>query len=45
MTIIAPRFYAALAEQLARRATRAVLGLRGLGSDALREHLRACFDR
>ncbi len=35
----ATSFYAALAEQLGRRATRAVVGLRGFRSDALRAYL------
>lgn len=39
------QFYTTLIEQLGRRATRAVLGLRGFRNDALREHLRALFDR
>ncbi len=38
-------FYAALAEQLSRRATRAVVGLRGLRSDALRAYLAARLDQ
>jgi ATP-dependent helicase YprA (DUF1998 family) len=37
------RFYSSLAEQLTRRATRAVLGLTGFRNDALREHLRERF--
>lgn len=37
------RFYTSLAEQLTRRATRAVLGLTGFRNDALREHLRERF--
>lgn len=37
------RFYTALAEQLTRRATRAMLGLTGFRNDALREHLRERF--
>lgn len=36
-------FYAALAEQLNRGATRAALGLLGFRSDPLREHLRELF--
>jgi ATP-dependent helicase YprA (DUF1998 family) len=36
-------FYASLAEQLNRRATRAVLGLLGFRNDALRGHLRERF--
>lgn len=39
------QFYTTLIEQLGRRATRAVLGLCGFRNDALREHLRALFDR
>ena len=39
------QFYDTLVEQLGRRATRAVLGLRGFRNDTLREHLRALFDR
>lgn len=42
MTVAKP-FYASLAEQLNRRATRAALGLSGFRSDALREHLRGRF--
>ncbi|MDD5036641.1 MAG: DEAD/DEAH box helicase [Methylococcaceae bacterium] len=42
MTAAKP-FYASLAEQLNRRATRAVLGLLGFRNDALREHLRERF--
>jgi DEAD/DEAH box helicase domain-containing protein len=38
-------FYTTLIEQLGRRATRAVLGLCGFRNDALREYLRALFDR
>jgi len=40
-----PLSYATLADQLSRRATRAVLGLRGLRNDALRSHLETCLDR
>lgn len=36
-------FYTRLIEQLSRRSTRAVLGLRGFRTAALREHLRVCF--
>ncbi len=39
------QFYSTLVEQLGRRATRAVLGLCGFRNDALREYLRALFDR
>jgi ATP-dependent helicase YprA (DUF1998 family) len=39
------RFYTSLAEQLTRRATRAVLGLTGFRNDALREHLRERFGK
>ncbi|SDX49204.1 ATP-dependent helicase YprA, contains C-terminal metal-binding DUF1998 domain [Allochromatium warmingii] len=39
------RFYAALTEQLSRRATRAVLGLCGFRNRALREYLRALLDQ
>lgn len=42
MTTAKP-FYASLAEQLNRRATRAVLGLLGFRNDALREYLRERF--
>ena len=38
-------FYTTLIAQLSRRATRAVLGLCGFRNDALREYLRALFDR
>lgn len=38
-------FFTTLIEQLGRRATRAMLGLRGFRNDALREHLRAMLDQ
>ncbi len=39
------RFYSSLTEQLNRRASRAVLSQLGPRNDALREHLRQCFER
>ena len=38
-------FYTTLIEQLGRRATQAVLGLRGFRNNVLREYLRTLFDR
>src|SRR5438093_10851396 len=43
MTEPAHPFFASLAEQLNRGATRAALGLLSFRSDPLREHLRAVF--
>ncbi|KJR98717.1 MAG: hypothetical protein VR65_19580 [Desulfobulbaceae bacterium BRH_c16a] len=39
------RFFASLAEQLNRGATRAALGILGFRNDALREHLRELFQQ
>jgi hypothetical protein len=39
------QFYTTLIDQLGQRATRAVLGLCGFRNDALREYLRALFDK
>ena len=43
MNVVTQRFFASLAEQLNRGATRAALGLLSFRSDPLREHLRGIF--